>query len=238
MTTKKIKNSRLIYESVLEYLKSELLRGNLRPGSQLPTVAALAEQLNVGQASVREAYRILQSKGVLEVTQGRGTFVSTDVINIDDTLTDFHLSDQPSRVHLLEARRLLEPGIAALAAQRATSAEIQLIQELAQRPDQQLPSHDEWVELNIEFHDAVAIAAHNPVITQMVRAIYDVIRDSQPVVDYVLPDAMKKGISYHKLIALAIQDGNPEAAQTLMHQHIAGVEEKLVLMSTEVSEPG
>lgn len=227
------RSNNLIYESVIEHIRADLLAGRLVPGSQLPTVAALAEQLGVGQAAVREAYRILQSRGILEVTQGRGTFVTDSIVNVDDMLDDFKFIEQPSRVHLLEARRLLEPGIAALAAERATAAEVEQILKLADISRADPPTPEEFQEINIAFHDAIVSAARNPVLKHMLAAVYDLIRTTRPVVNHYMPDAMQRAISSHKLIAAAINERDADAARVLMYQHIRVMEEQLLLATGE-----
>ncbi|HRL13024.1 MAG TPA: FadR/GntR family transcriptional regulator [Aggregatilineales bacterium] len=221
--------TKLLYEHVVNHIRKELLDGNLKPGSQLPTVASLAEQLEVGHAAVREAYRLLESRGILEVTQGRGTFVSAHMVDIDGLMQSFQLVDQPSRVHLLEARRLLEPGIAALAAIRANDADLRRINGLADIGTDPMPTQAEYQEINIQFHDAIVTAVRNPVLKQMLTAIYDLIRDTSPAVADYMPNAIPKAISSHKLIALAIQERDPDAARVLMYQHIRGMEERLLL---------
>lgn len=218
MSAKRRKHS-LIYESVLEYLKGQLLDGRFRPGDQLPTVAELSDQLDVGQASVREAYRILENRGVLEVTQGRGTFVSTAILDDADLLSRFKLNEHPSRIHVLEARKILEPSIAALAAERATLAEADAILKAAKESEGREPDFEEWTEINIRFHDLVVSAAHNPVLAHMLTAVHDLIRDSWPRADQI-PSTPEKATHFHKLIALAIKDGDANSAHTLMYQHI------------------
>lgn len=225
MSKRRRKHS-LIYETVVEYLKGELLDGTFKPGDRLPTVTELAEQLDVGQASVREAYRVLESMGILEVTQGRGTFVSSAILNGGDLRQRFKLTEQPSRMHLSEARKLLEPGIAALAAERATPAEADAILKAAEESEIQQPSFDEWVEINIRFHDLIVSAAHNPVLAHMLTAVHDLIRDSRPRSDQI-SSTPEKAIHFHKLIALAIKEGDADSAHTLMYQHIEAFERDL-----------
>jgi GntR family transcriptional repressor for pyruvate dehydrogenase complex len=222
----------LIYESVLEHIKARLLKGELEPGSRLPTVAVLAEQLDVGTASVREAYRILESQGILEVTQGRGTFVSSAISDSGDVFRHFQLAEHESLAHLLEARKLLEPGIAALAAQRATTAEADAITDAAQAAEQSPPNVADFAEENIRFHDLVASAAHNPVAARMLTAIHDLIRDVQPLAAQI-PDSAERAIHFHKLIAIAIKAGNPDAAHAFMCQHIESFEEALKHLKRE-----
>lgn len=224
----------LIYESVLDHLKGRLLKGELKSGSRLPTVAALAEQLGVGAASVREAYRILESQGILEVTQGRGTFVSSAISDSGDVLRHFQLAEHESLANLLEARKLLEPGIAALAAQRATIAEADAIMEIALEAELSPPNRDDFEEENIRFHDLVASAAHNPVAARMLTAIHDSMRNARTLADRV-SGSIEQALHLHKLIATAIKAGNPDAAYAFMCQHIESLDEAIEYIKQESS---
>ena len=123
----------LIYETVLEHIKASLLEGKLRAGSRLPTVNAMAKELGVGPASVREAYRVLETMGILEVRQGRGTTVAADFIEPAGRTEDFKVAQQQSVSTVMETRRLIEPNVAALAAERATASEREAILNAAAR---------------------------------------------------------------------------------------------------------
>lgn len=229
---------KLIYETVLEHIKSEILQDRLKPGTRLPTVAVLAEQLEVNPASVREAYRVLESMGILEVTQGRGTFVASAAVGDDgNLLRHFQLAGRESLTHLLEARKLLEPGVAALAAQRATESEANAILHATLEAEALNPNPYEWIELNIRFHDLIVSAAHNPVAAQMLAALYDTMRDVQPLAAQI-PDTVAKALYFHKLIAQAIKAENPDAARAFMCQHIESFEEELnnFLQASDFSE--
>ena len=217
----------LFYISVLEHIRSELLRGNLKAGSRLPTVAKLAQELAIGIPSVREAYRVLETKGMLEVTQGKGTFVSSHLRNSNTFIRQFQLAEQESPLHLLQARKLIEPSIAALAASQATKAETEMILFDAERQKQMdgRPSH--FDDINIRFHDLIVSVAKNPILTQIISVIYDMMREVQPIFEQ-LPDSAEKAIYFHKLIAGAIKAKNPEAARALMLQHIETAEQILI----------
>ena len=168
----------LIYETVIEHIKGQLINGTLKPGARLPTVAALAEELNVGQASVREAYRIMENMGILDVTQGRGTFVSP-AINTGGILRHIQLTEQQTLSHLLETRKLLEPGIAALAAERATPTEAQAILDAALEMEALAQKGEDFIEPDVRFHELILLAAHNPVVTKIFSALNDLLLDSR-----------------------------------------------------------
>jgi len=217
----------LIYETVIEHIKAQLINGELNPGTRLPTVAALAEQLEVGQASVREAYRILENMGILEVTQGRGTFVSAEINQSGGVLRHFQLVEQQTLSHLLETRKLLEPGIAALAAQRASRAEAQAILNAALEMERLAQQGEDFIEPDVHFHELILLAAHNPVVTKIFSALSDFLLDSRRLSSRI-PGATEKAIHFHKLIALAIREGNASTSQALMHQHVEDVERDIL----------
>jgi len=211
----------------VEAVKRRLLEGELKPGDQLPTIAQYARELEVGQASVREAYRTLANFGLLAVTQGRGTYVASTFSTGRDLLQIFQLSGQPTRMHLLEARKLIEPGAAALAAQRASHVEAEAILRAAREEEAEHSHAGRWIEMNLRFHDLIMLAAHNPVLSQMLKAVRELMHDSQPHAAEI-PSVREKGRHFHKLIAMAIDEGNANSAQVLMRQHIESVEEELV----------
>jgi len=217
----------LIYETVLEHIKTELLASNLKPGDRLPTVAALSKQLGVGQASVREAYRVLETMGILEVRQGRGTTLSSRIQEPARVLNHFDHAQQQSVSNLLEARKVLEPGVAALAAQRATEAEADGILKAAEEMERLHEQGEDFTEPDIRFHELIFAAAHNPTLARPLLELHEFMWDIRRLA-LRIPGAVEKTVHFHKLIALAIKEGNPEAAQALMYQHIEDAERRAV----------
>ncbi len=205
----------LNYEKVLEYIKLKLSNRDLKPGDRMWTVASLAENLGVGQASVREAYRILELMGVLEITRGKGTFVSTS----------YSASDEPDPLdiathgQLSEARLIIEPELAARAAERATDQEVQqMLASVSELENLHLNGLD-CSENDAGFHALVHQAAHNPVMQRMVRDINDQNPRGWRIMNHH-EGALEKALAFHCLIAYSIKDRNPCAARYLMYQHI------------------
>jgi len=225
--TGKSQKKSLIYESVLEYIKGELLKGSLAPGDRLPTVADMAKQLNVGAASVREAYRVLETLGVLSVTQGRGTFVSQSINSSDGFLAQFEFAEQQSISHLFETRKMLEPLVAGLAAERASEAESNAILAAAEEMEELYQQGEDFIDPDVRFHELIFHASQNPVVAKILTALDDLLLDSRRLTSRI-PGATEKAIYYHKLIAIAIKEGNAETAHVLMYQHIDDVERSLL----------
>jgi len=226
------KKHSLIYEAVVENIKAELTKGSYNPGDQLPTVAQMAKDLGVGQASVREAYRTLETLGILEVAQGRGTFVSASLETLktdkdDGLLSQLEFLEQQSVYHLLETRKVLEPEAAALAADRATPAEIESIIEAANEMEILLKEGRDFVDPDVRFHELIFIAAHNPVLSKILFALSDLFLDSRRFTNRI-PGGPQKAVHFHQLIATAIKERNPEGARALMYQHIVDMERSVV----------
>jgi GntR family transcriptional regulator, transcriptional repressor for pyruvate dehydrogenase complex len=217
----------LIYETVLDHIKSELLKGNLQAGDRLPTVVEMAEKLRIAPSSVREAYRVLETLGVLSVTQGRGTFVSSTVSASNGLMSGLQFAEKQSMSHLLETRKLLEPAVAAMAAQRATPSEIEAIMTAVEEMEVLARDGKDFVEPDVRFHELIFMAAHNSVLAKIQLALSDVLLDSRRVTSRI-PGATEKAVHYHKLIAMAIKERKPEAARILMYQHVEDVESSVL----------
>lgn len=207
------------------HIKGDLLAGRLQPGDRLPSVAELSDQLGLGQASVREAYRVLESLGIVEVVQGRGTTVAASFRKDSDSgpINYFSMAEQQSINYLFEARKLIEPELSALAAKRARSAEVDAIFEAAAEMENLYSQGDDFIEPDIRFHELVAVAAHNPVMLKMLSALNNLLLDSRRLTSRI-PGASEKAIHFHKLIAAAIRDQNGDGARALMYQHLDDVE--------------
>ena len=202
----------LIYESVLEALKRDLLGGTLRRGRSPPDGLGDGRPDGVARASVREAYRVLQNMGILEVTQGRGTFVASLPGDESGVLRQFQLADGQTLAHLFEARLVLEPAIAAFAAQRASRAEAEAIVDTAREQGSLQRDGRDFLEPDIRFHELLLTAAHNPVVGRMVSAVNELLIDSRRRTMRI-PGAADKATSYHLLVAFAVRDRDPDQAR-------------------------
>src|SRR5205085_11974073 len=125
-----IKSTR-IYEEIVRQIKTMIAEGRLKSGDQLPPERDLAEKFLVSRTSVREALRVLESVGLIEIRPGEGTFVrEVSVDALVEPLALVLLSQREMIGELFEARRLLEPTIAGLAARRAAREEVQEMERL------------------------------------------------------------------------------------------------------------
>lgn len=206
-------------------IKGMILDGRLRPGDQLPSERALSEALGVSRPTVREAIRSLQAMNIVETRQGLGTFVAS--LSVEELLRPLQfalaLSDFAME-HLFEVRLMLEPGAAALAAERATDAELEGLRECGERGGAEGLEPDELAKLDIELHDRIAAAAHNPLLERLLASISELARESRGYTAR-LPGVSAKTASEHDAIVAAITARDPDRARLAMTAHITRIGE-------------
>lgn len=160
-------------DAVLEELAAFVAAAGLMPGSRLPAERELAERLKVGRSTIREALKRWQALGVVEMRKGSGTYLKAPLG--DDAV---HLSitvrlKQDSLLKALEVRRALEAEAAAIAAERATPADLEAIRDRLERMEAVHLRYGEAPAEDWEFHLSIYRATGNPLFLQLVSALHD-----------------------------------------------------------------
>jgi GntR family transcriptional regulator, transcriptional repressor for pyruvate dehydrogenase complex len=227
----------LLYETALEYIKSRIVDGTYAPGQQLSSVSALAAEVGVGISTVREAIRILESLGLLSVVQGRGIFVIADPGLAEDPLATLAVAENMNLLGLLETRKLFEPEVAGLAAERATPEEIATIRQAVQEHEYQMKrSSEAFIASDLRFHRLLLAAAHNPVLARMVQSIDGLLVDGRRRTAH-MPTTYDKSLHYHWLIADAVAERDSRRARTLMLEHILDLTSEALRYLEEEATP-
>jgi len=221
-----IKSTR-IYEEIIRQIKNLVQEGKLKSGDQLPPERELAERFKVSRASVREAFRALESVGLLEIRPGEGTFVrEVSVESLIEPLALVILTQRKAVGELFEARRLLEPAIAGLAARRATREEIVEMERILEEQASEVAAGRTGLAQDAAFHAAIASSAHNRAITRIVHALMDLLSQSREE-SLQIPGRPVRSHQDHRKIVEAVRRRDGPGAQNAMLNHIIGVE-KLV----------
>ena len=142
---------RPVYSAVFEALQADIREGRWAPGERLPSITQLAKDFHVGTGSIREALQSLQSIGLVSIEHGRGVFVTRSRPAMDPS-SQFEDLGAGQMVALAETRRILEPELAALAAERGTNAELAAIEALARQMEDEARRGGDFAELDVEFH--------------------------------------------------------------------------------------
>ncbi len=218
-----VQSSRL-YEQIVEQIERLILDGKLRPGDQLPSERELAEQFSVSRTAVREAVKALREKGLVEIETGRGTFITHSVSKaFRRSLGWMVRSGAGSRLaDLVQVRAILEPEIAALAAEMATGADIECLERAVDVMDSAIENADVYVEADLEFHLALAGATQNQLIPTLIDPIVDLLREQRKRI-FLVEGGAQRGQYHHKCILEAVRQRDPAAARQAMQAHLAQV---------------
>ena len=187
-------------------------------GDKLPTEVELTEALGVGRNTVREALRILMSRNIVTIRQGSGTFIS-DKNGVADDPLGFSMIDDRRKLteDLIQVRVMLEPPIAALAAQNATEEEIEALEAILKGLEQLIAERKDYAEKDSQFHAQIANCSHNLVMTNLIPVITDGIR---VFADSVQETEYEQTLLSHRRIYEAIRQHRPVEAKQAMYFHL------------------
>jgi GntR family transcriptional repressor for pyruvate dehydrogenase complex len=223
MEVEPVKSTR-IYEEIVRQVRGLIAEGKLRSGDRLPPERDLAEKFMVSRTSVREALRALQSRGLIEIRAGEGAFVKA--ISVEALIEPLALVILPHREavgELFEARRLLEPAIAALAARRATPEEIAEMERILDEQAREVAQGRTGLAQDAAFHAALANSAHNRAISRIVNALMDLLTQSREESLHT-PGRPTRSHQDHRRIVEAIQRRDELGAHRAVLDHLIAVE--------------
>ena len=216
-----------IYEDIVRQVKALIADGHLKSGDRLPPERDLAERFSVSRTSVREALRSLQSRGLIEIRAGEGAFVRD--VSVEALIEPLALVILPYREavgELFEARHLLEPAIAALAARRATRDELAEMERILAEQAREVARGRTGMAQDSALHAAIAQSAHNRAIVRIVSALVDLLAQSREE-SLQTPGRPTRSHQDHRRILRAIHRRDEAGARRAMLEHLTAVE-KLV----------
>ena len=232
-----IKSTR-IYEEIVRQIKTLVQEGRLKSGDRLPPERDLAERFKVSRTSVREALRALESLGLIEIRPGEGTFVrGVSVESLIEPLALVILTQREAVGELFEARRLLEPTIAGLAARRATNEEVHEMERVLEEQAREVAAGRTGLAQDAAFHAAIASAAHNRAISRLVNALMDLLSQSREE-SLQTPGRPTRSHQDHRKILDAIQRRDETLAHRVMLEHLVAVEALVMGREGEETRPG
>ncbi|MEU0742366.1 FadR/GntR family transcriptional regulator [Streptomyces sp. NPDC006134] len=228
-------------DRVVQALEERILT-TLEPGDSLPSEGDLAVDLSVSRLTVREATRTLAARGLIEVRQGRRPQVSAP--NADPVSDFFRYTvrrDPRNLLELLDVRIALEVHIAGLAARRATASALQrldlALEEMWRAEDEPEAYH----RADVRFHEALASASGNSMLTVLIEALADPLHDSRR---HSYAGHARRGltvaqvIEVHAEILRRVKDRDPKGASAAMRAHLEQTERDLrAALREEMSGP-
>ena len=200
-------------------IKQLISDGSIVPGSKFPPERELAKEFRVNRASLRQALKVLEIMGVLTQRVGDGTYLSPSAESILKEPLDFLiLLDDLSHHELFETRLIVEPELAARAAERATAEDLAGLRHAIMAMERSR-TNQERLEADIAFHECVFRASGNRICHLLFRVIHRSVLTSMGQLSRRV--SLDRPLSYHKKIYSAIRDRDPQQARSTMQEHIA-----------------
>lgn len=217
-------------EIVVQEIVHEIVALDLKEGDRLPTEAEMLEQFDAGRASIREALRILEAYGLISIRQGQNggpVVASPHAEDLAAALSLYFHMDGATYGELVEARLVIEPMMAQLAAETRDPEYLSLLREVVEEEQAAGFGDHEYLENADAFHFAVAGMSGNRVLDLIGRALRSLYQ--QRVMHGVLlqTDQRPRNREVHAEIAAAIEAGDGELARTLMRDHLSELAEAL-----------
>ncbi len=220
-----------VSDQVAQQIRALIAENVLHPGDKLPSEMELSEAFEISRASVREALRMLESEGLVEVRSGAGAFVASPqfLFSTRHEAVEWLLKRQDSTIQLLQVRRAIEGLAASLAAEGISDETIdQLRDTLSQQRElaESLSNLDRLVELDVRFHEIIARASGNAIAQDIICSIIPSFFNSNRAVLYVTGN-MSKTLEEHQRIVDALASHDPRMAEGAVRAHIIRVSDEV-----------
>lgn len=160
------------FEAAIEHLTEAVERAGLRTGDRLPNESMLAAQLGISKPTLRQALRVLELSGLVDVRRGKtgGIFVATDLVPAVALFSAVKLEER-SAIESLRARRVLEPAVVHEAARRATAADFDAIERTIELLERHLGERPSVMRADAMFHRALVRSCHNETIQAAMQGV-------------------------------------------------------------------
>jgi DNA-binding FadR family transcriptional regulator len=213
-TLNSVSKADLVTETIIKRIQS----GEFKKDSPLPPESALTQMLGVGRSTLREAVKQLVSQNILEIRRGKGTFVRSHPGVQQDPFGFRFIKDKLKLgVDLCEVRLLIEPPLAATAANVATPSQIERIEAADAEVARYVKSGWPHEQTDIEFHSAIADCSDNLILKSMMQVIYSGIPYLINITDRKL---CQQAVETHGMVTKAIRSHDPDAAAAAMRLHL------------------
>jgi len=219
-------------EAIIQELRSLIDTGHLVPGSKLPGERELAQMMSVSRASLREALRVLNLLGIIENRPGSGTYLasSSDHWPIEPFSILFLLK-KSTLFEIFDARKILEAGVAALAATHRSDEDLKAMEETLEKMRLNLGKPEKYTKFEFEFHRTIVEAAGNLVIADLMGKVYKLLKETRARIYKKYSSRIRvyrdQDYKNHEIIYNAIKAGDAQMAAKAMSDHLLDFEKKL-----------
>jgi GntR family transcriptional regulator, transcriptional repressor for pyruvate dehydrogenase complex len=207
-------NAGRISTDIVEQIKRAIREGRLTPGDQLPSERELTKQLRVSRVSVRDALRMLEALGLIDVRVGArgGAFVTAPAPAL--------VGEGMAHMLMLASVTPAEVALLPLACERRDEADLEALDEICGLAEASLAGGRYDVALSAAFHTRLARCTHNGAISLFAESFHDPLLQSLRAAQRVAPEMGPAGLAEHRALVDAIRDRDIAAARTIMAEHV------------------
>jgi DNA-binding FadR family transcriptional regulator len=216
-----------VFQDLVDQIQNAIIDGRLKPGDKLPPQRTLMEMFQTSRASIREALRVLEQKGLITVklgVQGGAVVTTTNIDPVTEVLTLLMYQNQVSLDHLEEFRLCVEGDVTALAARTARSEDIARLRRILTRAQGRLqrtrPDNRAFIQVDIELHIALAEITANPVFVAVVKMVHETILGYYDRFTLRHQTVLEENYRDLCLIVAAVEKGDPQTARRLAREHV------------------
>jgi GntR family transcriptional repressor for pyruvate dehydrogenase complex len=221
-----------LYENAVEQIKSLILEQKYMPGDRLPAERSLAEQLSISRHSLREALRILDVMGLLDIRVGDGIYVKeVDFLPYIESLnlsisSRLHM-EADSFIKLWEVRKIFEVGMVEQAVKQITETNLKSLYWCIKEMENNIDDQEAFITSGIRFHRLIAEIGQNEILILIWDTLADLIRRSHDRI-YRIARSPRRSLDAHKKIYLALKKRDSGKAIQAMKKHMLEEEEALL----------
>ena len=212
-----------VSQVIVEQIRALIRQGRLRPGDRLPPERDLCERFGVSRVTVREALRVLEAGGLIDVRVGArgGAFVtSPSQARLGEGLADLLQLSPLTATEVTEARMVFELGIVPLVVERATEEDLVALERLCEDQQAALDDQRYTMEMSAEFHVRVAASTHNAAIEMLVHSFHGPLLMSLKEAQIAEPLMGHRGSHEHLDFVHAVRRRDVAEAEAIMRTHI------------------
>jgi GntR family transcriptional regulator, transcriptional repressor for pyruvate dehydrogenase complex len=221
-------------EAIVDQIKTLIRTNRLRPGDRLPSERELCERMGVSRVTVREALRVLEAGGLVEIRVGArgGAFVTTpSSARLGAGLADLITLAPVTAVEVTEARLIFELGIIPMIVERATDEDVEGLRALTREHIAALRRGEYTMARSAEFHVRVAACTHNAAVEMLVHSFHGPLLMSLREASTAAPLMGQRGTFEHRDLVEAIAARDVDKATGIMHRHLSRTARRLARAS-------
>ncbi|MGH2819505.1 MAG: FadR/GntR family transcriptional regulator [Actinomycetota bacterium] len=219
-----------ISQDIVEQVKGAIREGQLKPGDRLPPERELTERFGASRVTVRDALRILEASGLIEIRVGArgGAFVTAPAPGwVGEGIANMLMMASITAEEVTEARFIFELGLVPLVCERITDEDIEALEEICDRAEMALRDGGYDMQISAEFHIRLARCTHNGAIEMIVDSFQGPLLMSLTRAQEVAPQMGRRGTKEHRELVAALRARDQDLARSIMDRHLRRTAERL-----------